>query len=287
MRRSMTDPMATPSRACDTVARHPRFHALVMTLIGLNAVVIGLETVPSLVERAGGLLRVIDRAVIAFFVLELTIRVAAEWPRPLRFFRSGWNVFDATVVAASLAPQVGSFAAVARLARVLRVTRLVSAVPELRLIVGTMLRSVRSMGHIVLLLSLLLYVYGIVGFHLFGAVDPEHWGSLGAAIGTLFQILTLEGWVEIQARSAAAMPLAWVFYASFIVVAVFIVINLFIAVVVNNLEATKAELHSSSGAAGDSDLLRQAVELRERLTRLEGTLRAHPQAVRAVAGGGA
>jgi len=240
----MTHTTAVRVGACQTLVHHPRFQALVTAVIGANAVVIGLETAPAVMERAGGWLRAVDRAMLVFFVVELRLRVAAEWARPLRFLRSGWNVFDAAVVGVSLLPQVGSFATVARLARVLRVTRLVSVVPELRLIVGTMLRSVRSMGHGVLLLGLLLYVYGVVGYHLFDGTDPEHWGSLGAAVGALFQILTLEGWVEIQARSAAAVPFAWLFYASFVV------INLFIAVVINNLEATKGELAAEDAAGG-------------------------------------
>lgn len=257
-----------------------------MAVIGVNALVIGLETVPIVMERAGGWLRAIDRAVIAFFVVELAIRLGAEWPRPLRFFRSGWNLFDTAIVAVSFAPQVGSFATVARLARVLRVTRLVSTVPELRLIVGTMLRSIGSMGHVVLLLGLLLYVYGVVGHNLFRHADPVHWGSLAAAIGTLFQILTLEGWVEIQARSAAAVPLAAAFYASFIVIAVFVVINLFIAVVINNLEATKAELATEPARHGDGDPIAEVRELRDRLARLEDMLRGRAAPRRAVAGGG-
>lgn len=263
---------------CRTLARSARFHELVTELIVVNAVVIGLETVPAAVARAGHWLRAIDQALVSFFVLEIGLRVAAEWPRPFRFLRSGWNVFDAVVVAASLVPQVGSFATVARLARILRVTRLVSAVPELRLIVGTMLRSVRSMGHVVLLLGLLLYVYGVLGFHLFREGDPQHWGSLGTAIGTLFQVLTLEGWVEIQAKSRETVPLAWMFYGSFIVIAVFVVINLFIAVVVNNLEAVKVDIAAERQDVNDGDLLRQTAGLRQRLAELERLLRkrAHP-----------
>ena len=106
----------------------------------------------------------------------------------------------------------------------------------------------------------------MLGYHLFRHVDPEHWGSLGAASGTLFQILTLEGWVEIQARSRTAVPLAWMFYGSFIVVAVFVVINLFIAVVINNLEAAKGDLASE---APDDELVRQAAVLREQAAELE------------------
>lgn len=243
--------MTSPSvvAECRALARSPRFHDVVVGLIALNAIVIGLETVPSVRDRAGDWLQAIDRVLVWFFVLELTLRVAAEWPRPQRFFRDGWNVFDAVVIGLSLVPQVGSFAAVARLARILRVARLVSAMPELRLIVDTMLGSLRSMGHIALLLGLLLYVYGVLGYHLFRDVDPDHWGSLGVAIGTLFQILTLEGWVEIQARSQTAVPFAWAFYGSFIVIAVFVVVNLFIAVVINNLETAKRQMADATPAS--------------------------------------
>jgi len=129
---------------------------------------------------------------------------------------------------------------------------------------------VRSMGHVLLLLGLLLYVYGVLGYHLFRHVDPERWGSLGAAIGTLFQILTLEGWVEIQARSLTAVPLAWIFYGSFIVVAVFVVINLFIAVVINNLEAAKADVVSD---APDAELLLRIAVLRAQAAELERLVR--------------
>ena len=258
---------------CRMLARWPRFHDLVTGLIVVNAMIIGLETMPRVVAVAGPWLRAADQMLLAFFVVEIALRVAAEWPRPHRFLRSGWNVFDAAVVAAALVPQVGTFATVARLARILRVTRLVSAVPELRLIVGTMLRSVRSMGHVLLLLSLLLYVYGVLGYHMFGAVDPEHWGSLGAAVGTLFQILTLEGWVEIQARSRVASPFAWLFYGSFIVVAVFVVINLFIAVVINNLEAAKRDVGEEQGDSGDAELLRRTAALSDRLSDLECLVR--------------
>ncbi|MCP6756412.1 ion transporter, partial [Klebsiella pneumoniae] len=71
--------------------------------------------------------------------------------------------------------------------------------------------------------------------------DPRHWGSLGIAMLTLFQILTLEGWVDIQNASLAVTPWAWVFYVSFVLIAVFVVVNLFIAVVLNNLERARHE----------------------------------------------
>ena len=60
-------------------------------------------------------------------------------------------------------------------------------------IVSTMLRSIPSMGHILMMLGLLLYVYGVLGFYLFRGHDPERWGTFGAALLTPPQMLTLEG----------------------------------------------------------------------------------------------
>lgn len=234
---------------CRRIANSTSFHRAVMCLILVNAAAMGLETWPSLSRSWGWLLGAINAAVQAIFVAEIAIRVIAHGKRPSGFFSSGWNVFDFAVVAVSLLPVAGSLATVARLARVLRVGRLITGMPELRLIIGTMLRSIPSMGHVVLLLGLLIYVYGVIGCQLFGEVDPQHWATLGRAAETLFVIITLEGWVEIMRASAASTPWAWVYYLSFIVVAVFVVINLFIAVVINNLEKVRQE-QSDEGDAG-------------------------------------
>ena len=180
------------------VADSSRFQHFILAVIIVGAIVIGVETSATLTARHRPIIVAVEMLIQAIFVAEMAIRMLAYWPRPTAFFHNGWNVFDFAVVAASLLPQAGAFAVVARLARLLRVTRVVSAFPELRLIVGTMVRSIPSMGHVIVLLSLLLYVYAVLGFHFYREADPAHWGSLGAALLTLFQILTLEGWVEIQ-----------------------------------------------------------------------------------------
>jgi voltage-gated sodium channel len=210
-------------------------------------------------------------------VVEIALRLAAYWPHLGRFFRDGWNVFDAVVVLGSLLPEVGAVTTVARLARLLRVARLVSVFPELRLIVETTLRSIPSLAHVLLLLFLILYVYAILGHHLFGTTAPDAWGSLGASLLTLFQVLTLEGWVELQAQVMATYPWAWLYFLSFVVVAVFVVVNLFIALVINNLESAKAAIarhEAVEDAAGHRALLAAAAELRSRLEVFERNLRA-------------
>jgi voltage-gated sodium channel len=256
---------------CRTLAESLVFRNAVLIVIILNAILIGVETSPRIVRSAGGALDALGLLVQAAFVLEIAIRLAAFGARPWRFFLDGWNVFDFVVVALSLLPAAGPFATVARLARVLRVARVVSSLPELRLIIGTMLRSIPSMGHVIVMLGILMYIYAVLGFHLFADVDPERWGTLGRAVETLFVILTLEGWVEVYQKSAEGAPGAWLFYASYIIIAVFVVVNLFIAVVINNLEATRKE--EAATGDGAADALAELERLRAQVDRVEAVVR--------------
>jgi voltage-gated sodium channel len=245
----------------------------VLALILGNAVLMGLETSPTLLAAHGPLLAAVHALVQALFVLEIGLRLLACWPRPASFFRDGWNVFDFAVVAVSLLPQSGPPATLARVARLLRAARLASALPELRRIVATMLRSIPSLGHVLALLALLLYVYGVLGVQLFREADPQHWGTLARAVLTLFQVLTLEGWVELMATASRAQPAAWLFFASYIVLAVFVVVNLFIAVVINNLESARREVPEP---APRDELTRRLAELRANLDALAEQLGRRP-----------
>ena len=222
------------------IVSSPRFEPLMIGLIIFNAVLIGLETSRDLAGY-GRLFDLGNDIILGVFVIEAALKIAAVAPRWRLYFGSGWNLFDFSIVVFSLIPATGQFALVARLVRVLRVLRLVSAVPQLRLIVATLVRSIPSMGHVILLMSIIFYIYAVTGFHLFGRQDGEHWGSLGASLLTLFQMVTLEGWVEVMEAAAKATPWAWIYFVSFILIGTFVVLNLFIAVVINNLEQSKIE----------------------------------------------
>ena len=257
---------------CRRVVERPWFQNGVLAVIVLNAALIGVATDPETLAAHRGLFRLANLLILAVFVAEIAVRLTAYAPRVDRFFTDGWNVFDFTVVALSLVPAVGPFATVARLARLLRALRLVSVVPELRLIVGTMVRSIPSMGHVLLLLGLMLYVYAVLGVNLFREVDPDHWASLPRAALTLFEILTLEGWVEVQKASFAATQWAWVFYVSYVVLAVFVVVNLFIAIIINNLEKVKDEQQAEADARA-GDLAARLSTMRVQLEEIESLVR--------------
>jgi voltage-gated sodium channel len=254
------------------IADGRRFQNFILGVILVNAVLVGLETSREIVEAHDRTLEWLNFIIQTIFVFEIGVRLLAYWPRLHRFFRDGWNVFDFVIVVLAMLPAGGGFATVARLARLLRVVRLVSVFPELRLMVGTMIRSFGSMGNVVLLLGLVIYVYAVLGYHFFGEADPAHWGTLGLSVLTLFQMLTLEGWVELQAIGLTISPYAWIYYGSFVLLAVFIVVNLFIAVVINNLEAVKAEEQAAEAqeqTVGEHEILHRIQALKTSLNELE------------------
>ncbi|WKD49439.1 ion transporter [Microbulbifer spongiae] len=224
---------------CQRIVAAPLFNQMIIGVILLNGIAVGLETSSWMVERFGLLLGGINQLVLGVFILEAAVKIAAYGSRPWRYFTSGWNCFDFTIIVLSLIPAAGPLATLARLVRVLRVLRLVSAFPELRVLVDTLLRSLPSMLHIALLMGIIFYIYGVAGYFLFHEIDPVHWRSLPIALLSLFRIVTFEDWTDIMYIAMEAMPWAWVYFVSFVVMGAFVMINLFIGVVLNNLEEAK------------------------------------------------
>jgi voltage-gated sodium channel len=252
----------------------PAFERLIILLILVNAVILGLETSPRLMAGYGDWLLLGNHLILGVFILEAVLKITAVAPRFSRYFGDGWNLFDFFVVVASLIPTAGQFAMIARLARLLRVVRLVSTIPELRLIVSTLVRSIPSMGHVLMLMSIIFYIYAIAGYHLFHAHDPQHWGNLGISLLTLFRVVTLEDWTDVMYTAMQMHPWTWIYFVSFVVMGTFVVINLFIAVVLNNLEQAKAErLQELAAPISRDELLKELQVTRAALERLHGQLR--------------
>ncbi len=219
------------------------FRTFIIVVIVLAGVLAGLETSASLVARHSALLHALNLAVVAIFLVEITLKLVAHGRRPLDYFRDGWNVFDCVIVALCLLPVAGPFAAVIRLARVLRLLRLVSALPKLQLLVGALLKSLSAMGYVSILLVLLFYIYAVAGVNLFGKTDPLHFGSLGAALLSLFRTITLDNWGDIYFAQVAHVPAikVAVYFATFIVFGTMIILNLFIGIILNSMSEAHAE----------------------------------------------
>ena len=264
------------TKLAKTLTEAKWFRATMVAVILLAGVLAGLETSAALTASYGGLLRAMDVAVLGIFILEIALKMSAQGPRPMHFFRDGWNVFDFVIVALCLVPGTGSFGAVFRLARVLRVLRLVTALPKLQLLVGALLKSLSAMGYVSLLLSLLFYIYAVAGVHLFGEADGD-FGTLGTALLSLFRIVTLDDWGSIFNRAAEHAPVIKVaiYFVTFIVFGTMIILNLFIGVILNSMSETHAEIERCDRSRGNTtlddelgDLERQLKTLQDNVQRL-------------------
>jgi voltage-gated sodium channel len=252
------------------------FEYFIVALILINAVILGLETSPGIVADYGHWLALGNHLVLAVFIIEAVLKIIAVAPRLKLYFGNGWNLFDFTVVVLSLIPASGEYAMIARLARLLRVARLISTIPELRLIISTLVRSIPSMGHVLMLMGIIFYIYAVAGYHLFHEHDPTHWSSLGLSLLTLFRVVTLEDWTDVMYTAMEMHSLSWIYFVSFVVVGTFVVINLFIAVVLNNLEEAKQEqLESLQRPPSKDEILQELRQTQEALARLQDKLDRH------------
>jgi voltage-gated sodium channel len=229
-----------------TVIAHPRTERAVMILIVINAIILGLETSQSVMARFGRMLELMDHIILAIFVLELTARIFVH---RLAFFRDPWSIFDFIVVAIALVPASETLS-VLRALRVLRVLRLITAVPALRRVVEGLLAALPGMGSIALLIGLIYYVFAVMATKMYGEGTPQLFGTLGDSLFTLFTVMTLEGWVEGVVKPVMEKsPHAWIFFIIFIVFTTFMVLNLFIGVVVNAMQAEAEKAFEEERAA--------------------------------------
>lgn len=216
---------------------------VVITLIIINAVILGMETYPAVMAEWGSILIGVDSIILTIFVVEILARIVVYRSR---FFRDPWSLFDFTVVAIALVPASGPFE-VLRALRVLRVLRLLTMVPSMRRVVAGMLRALPGIGSVAAIMLIIFYVSAVIATNLFSQSFPEWFGSLEKSSYTLFQIMTLESWsMGIVRPIMEVHPQAWLFFIPFILVATFTVLNLIMAVIVNAVQdVQQAELTST------------------------------------------
>lgn len=222
---------------------HARVQQFIIGLILINAVILGLETSPAIMESAGTMLISIDKVILSVFVLEILIRL---YVYRLAFWRDPWSLFDFTVVTIALIPASGPFA-VLRALRVLRVLRLLTMVPSMRRVVSALLAAIPGLGSIGVMLLIFYYVFAVIATNLFGASHPEWFGTLGESFYTLFQVMTLESWsMGIVRPVMEDYPYAWMFFIPFILIATFTMLNLFIAIIVSAMQSYSEMEHQET-----------------------------------------
>jgi len=227
-----TQPLTRQDKAREFVERDSVRNTILGVII-FNAITLGLSTSTTVTDQIGGLLSVIDRAVLAIFVAELALKFFAYgW----RFFASAWNIFDLLVVSVGLLPDKQGLSALRGL-RVVRALRLLSVVPQMRSVVQALLDALPGMGAVIVMLSIVYYVFAVMATLMYGAAFDEWFGTLGRSLYSLFQIMTLESWsMGIVRPVMLVYPMAWIFFVPFIVITAFSVLNLFIGLLVNTMQ---------------------------------------------------
>ena len=251
---------------------HSATQRWITILIVLNALVLALETSPAAMAAAGGFLKLADRVILAIFVVEILLKVVGQ---RRDFVRDAWNHFDTIVVAIALIPAT-EFLSVMRALRILRVFRLISAVPSMRRVVGALLHAVPGMGSVVMLLLVIYFVFSVMATNLFADRFPEWFGNIGSSAYTLFQIMTLESWsMGIVRPVMEVYPQAWLFFVPFILITSFAVLNLFIGIIVDAMQTHghgegASELSSRSSSEPTlTDLQIEIRRLRDELAELK------------------
>ncbi|PLA75104.1 ion transporter [Hydrogenovibrio sp. SC-1] len=247
------------------------FELFVITIIILSSLMIGAKTY-ALPETFVSVLWVMDYGVTLFFLIEILIRMAAE-DRLTEFFKKGWNVFDFVIVVVSLIPlDDAEYALIARMLRLFRVMRLISFIPELRVLVTALISALPRMGYVALLMFIIFYLYAVVGSLLFGHINPVLWGDLGISLLTLFRVATFEDWTDVMYETMAVYSLSWIYYITFIFFSAFVFLNMMIGIVVEVLDEEHKKMQieqegdlQAESMANQDELAHQVADLHRKL----------------------
>lgn len=210
------------------------FEGFVIFIIIVSALLIGAKTydIPLLASKV---INIADWGITFFFLTEIVIRFLGE-ERKLAFFKKGWNIFDTLIVVSSLVPVENSeMALLGRLIRVFRVLRMVSIIPEMRLLLDALLKALPQLGYVVALMFIIFYIYGAIGSMFFAEINPVLWGDISISMLTLFRVMTFEDWTDVMYETMEVYSLSWLFYLTFIFFTAFAFLNMVIGIVVNTL----------------------------------------------------
>jgi voltage-gated sodium channel len=210
------------------------FEMFIIFIIIFSALVIGAKTY-DMSPRVLYFIHILDWLVTLIFLTEITIRFIGE-ENKVDFFKSAWNIFDTSIVIVSLIPiEDSELAIIGRLIRIFRVLRMISIIPELKMLLNSLLIALPQLGYIVALMFIIFYIYAAIGSTFFAQINPVLWGDIAISMLTLFRVMTFEDWTDVQYETMEVYPLSWIFYLSFIFFTAFAFLNMVIGVVVNVL----------------------------------------------------
>ncbi|NXS11394.1 CAC1I protein, partial [Neodrepanis coruscans] len=305
---------------CQTIIAHKLFDHVVLAFIFLNCITIALER-PQIEHRSTEriFLTVSNYIFTAIFVAEMTLKVVSLglYFGDQAYLRSSWNILDGFLVFVSLIDIVVSVASaggakilgvlrVLRLLRTLRPLRVISRAPGLKLVVETLISSLKPIGNIVLICCAFFIIFGILGVQLFKGkfyhclgVDIRNitnrsdcmaanykwvhhkynFDNLGQALMSLFVLASKDGWVNIMYNGLDAVavdqqpvtnnnPWMLLYFISFLLIVSFFVLNMFVGVVVENFHKCRQHQEAEEARRREEKRLRRLEKKRRKAQRL-------------------
>ncbi|ADH99729.1 ion transporter [Salisediminibacterium selenitireducens] len=255
------------------IVEHNWFQGIIITLILFNAVIVGLETYPGIYAEYRSFFWSADTALLWIFTVEIAMRLFAAKPFS-SFFKSSWNWFDFLIVSAGHIFVGAHFVTVLRILRVLRVFRAISVIPSLRRLVDALLMTIPSLGNIMLLMGIIFYIFAVIGTMLFQTVAPEYFGNLQLSLLTLFQVVTLESWAsDVMRPIFDELWWSWIYFVLFVLVGTFVIFNLFIGVIVSNVEKSETSEKEAATAIRDEAQTEEIRALRGEIEELKALIK--------------
>ncbi|GAA5316668.1 MAG: hypothetical protein AseanaTS_18720 [Candidatus Pelagadaptatus aseana] len=249
------------------------FELFVIGIIIFSALVIGVKTY-ELPEGLISVVAILDWTITIFFLVEIIIRFIGE-PDKKRFFHHGWNVFDTLIVVMSLVPiEDSEMALIGRLIRIFRVLRMVSIIPELRMLLNSLLKALPQLGYVMLMMFIIFYIYAAVGSTFFASINPDLWGDIAVSLLTLFRVMTFEDWTDVMYETMEVYGFSWAYYLTFIFFTAFAFLNMVIGIVVSVMEEEHQQMAKEEAElAGEptlKDIQAEIAELKQLLQSKTG-----------------
>jgi|TARA_B100000287_G_C20668466_1_gene792594 voltage-gated sodium channel len=262
------------------IRNHDVFEGIVISIIIISAIMVGFRTYDEVFPpEVFQIFSVLDYAVTIFFLIEIIIRVYS-YEKARDFFKENWNIFDFTIVALSLIP-IASLDGViiGRLLRVFRLLRLISFIPQFRILIESLITAIPRVGYVLLFIFIETYIFAAIGSILYSGIDPEHWGNIGVAMLTLFQTATLEGWPDLLDKAYSSRPFAWIFFLSFIILNSFIFLNMIVGVIIDVM-IRQNDAYESEEMQALGKILRRIESVEKNVNTVKSNLGAEPYPIK-------
>jgi voltage-gated sodium channel len=212
------------------------FQAFILLCIIANAAILGYDAHFGDTNPWHAEIERWNNTFLYIFTGELVLEFLAQGPR--RYIRNGWNIFDVIVVAVcyvAVSPAISAL----RTLRVVRVFRLISAVPQMRRVVEALFGAMPGILATFAILSIVFYIGAVMATTLFH--EEVGFRDLGESALKLFALTQFDGWGDTINQLQPRHPWAWVFIMGFTIIAAFAVLNLFVGVIVEAVQAAPQE----------------------------------------------